>query len=183
MRSRYKFHEPDDTHFVTSTLAEWVPVFTTSETAMILIDSLAYARENMGLQIYAYVIMDNHFHLVARAPDLSKSIQSIKRHTERQIIEFAKATNRHWLRQQFEFHKKSFKEHTRDQVWQEGVHPQQISSDDMLNQKIDSIHNNPVRRGWVDSPEHWRYSSARNYYLDDHSVLEIDSLHEAAKQS
>jgi hypothetical protein len=46
----------------------------------------------------------------------------------------------------------------------------------MLNQKTDYIHTNPVRRGYIDVPEHWRYSSARNYYLDDHSVLEIDPL-------
>ena len=46
----------------------------------------------------------------------------------------------------------------------------------MLRQKIVYIHNNPVRRGYVDAPEHWRYSSARNYECDDHSVLEIDPL-------
>jgi hypothetical protein len=33
----------------------------------------------------------------------------------------------------------------------------------MLLQKIEYIHNNPVRRGYVDEPKHWRYSSARNY--------------------
>jgi hypothetical protein len=48
----------------------------------------------------------------------------------------------------------------------------------MLHQKIDYIHENPVRRGWVEAPEHWRYSSARNYMLEDHSVLELDCLWE-----
>jgi hypothetical protein len=33
----------------------------------------------------------------------------------------------------------------------------------MMRQKIDYIHYNPVKRGFVDEPEHWRYSSARNY--------------------
>ena len=49
------------------------------------------------------------------------------------------------------------------QVWQEGSHPQEIYGEKMLIQKIDYIHNNPVRRGYVDEAREWRYSSARNY--------------------
>jgi len=33
----------------------------------------------------------------------------------------------------------------------------------MMLQKLEYIHNNPVARGYVDDPVHWRYSSARNY--------------------
>jgi len=33
----------------------------------------------------------------------------------------------------------------------------------MMVQKIEYIHNNPVRRGYVDEPRHWRYSTTRNY--------------------
>ena len=33
----------------------------------------------------------------------------------------------------------------------------------MMVQKLDYMHNNPVERGYVDEPAHWRYSSARNY--------------------
>jgi REP element-mobilizing transposase RayT len=50
------------------------------------------------------------------------------------------------------------------QVWQEGFHPKQIIGDSMMIQKIEYIHNNPVKRGFVDFPEDWRYSSARNYF-------------------
>ncbi|MGZ8182658.1 MAG: hypothetical protein ACXWT1_11900 [Methylobacter sp.] len=32
-----------------------------------------------------------------------------------------------------------------------------------MRQKLDYIHQNPVKRGYVDQSEHWRYSSARNY--------------------
>ena len=48
-------------------------------------------------------------------------------------------------------------------MWQEGNHPQQIQNDDMMWQKLQYIHDNPIRRGYVDDPLHWRYSSARNY--------------------
>ncbi|NIR50255.1 transposase, partial [candidate division KSB1 bacterium] len=45
-----------------------------------------------------------------------------------------------------------------------------------LVQKIEYIHFNPVKRGLVDFPEHWRYSSARNFVCEDHSVIQIDPL-------
>jgi len=49
------------------------------------------------------------------------------------------------------------------QLWQEGSHPQQIQSDEMMLQKLEYMHNNPIRRGYVEQASHWRYSSARNY--------------------
>ena len=45
----------------------------------------------------------------------------------------------------------------------ENAYPQQIQSDEMMLQKLEHMHFNPVRRGYVDDPVHWRYTSARNY--------------------
>jgi hypothetical protein len=59
-----------------------------------------------------------------------------------------------------------YKAHRKDQdyqFWQEGSHPQGIEGEAMLRQKLEYIHQNPVKRGYVDEPEHWRWSSARNY--------------------
>lgn len=120
--------------------------------------------------------MENHLHLVAGAPELSKAIKAFKGFTAREIVALAEASGRTELLNQFMVRKKRSKEASQHQVWQEGAHPQIIRDDATLNQKIEYIHNNPVRRGYVDAPEHWRYSSARNYYLDDHSVLAIDPL-------
>ena len=56
--------------------------------------------------------------------------------------------------------------HKRDahyQLWDEGSHPQLMSDETMLRRKLDYIHHNPVKRGYVDRAEHWRYSSARDY--------------------
>jgi hypothetical protein len=49
------------------------------------------------------------------------------------------------------------------QLWQERRHPRVITDEAMMWQKLEYIHNNPVRRGYVDDRVHWRYSSARNY--------------------
>ena len=48
-------------------------------------------------------------------------------------------------------------------MWQEGSHPEQIKDEEMMGQKLEYVHMNPVKRGYVDEPTHWRYSSARNY--------------------
>ena len=72
--------------------------------------------------------------------------------------------------------KKGSKIYSTNQVWQEGFHPKLITSEKMLLQKIEYIHNNPVKRGIVSLPEHWMFSSARNLILNDHSIIQIDQL-------
>ena len=61
------------------------------------------------------------------------------------------------------------------QLWQEGFHPQAIANEEMFIQKLEYIHNNPVRRGYVDDPAHWRYSSYRNY-MELPSLLEVELI-------
>ena len=74
-----------------------------------------------------------------------------------------KVSSARTLLSQLEWHKHRHKTDSRFQLWQEGSHPQHIQSDEMMVQKLEYIHNNPVERGYVDDPIHWRYSSARNY--------------------
>lgn len=70
MRSRYRVGSPDSAHFVTSTTVAWLPVFTTASRCDILVEAFEYCRSAKGLQIYAWVILDNHFHAIPAAPDL-----------------------------------------------------------------------------------------------------------------
>ena len=74
-----------------------------------------------------------------------------------------------------QFHKHEHKTDSSHQVWQEGFHPQQLYSEDVLRQKVDYLHHNPVRAGLVERPEDWFYSSARNY-AGLNGALEIDEL-------
>jgi hypothetical protein len=62
MRSRYQIREAHAAHFVTSTIVEWLPVFTTGACCDILVEAMKYCREHKGLLVHAGVIMDNHFH-------------------------------------------------------------------------------------------------------------------------
>jgi putative transposase len=174
MRDRYTFLEKEGIHFITSTIVEWLPVFTHGSYFMIIVDSLRFCQMKMDLIIYAYVIMDNHFHLIASSPDLSKTMASLRKFTANQIIKQLDADNKRWLLNQLAYYKKNYKTDSDHQVWQEGVHPELIQSQEMFVQKAEYIHKNPVKRGLVDAPEQWRYSSARNYLFNDYSVIEVD---------
>jgi hypothetical protein len=65
--------------------------------------------------------------------------------------------------QELSFYKQRHKAEQAHQLWPEGSHPQQLSMDNMVWQELAYMHNKPLRRGYVDEPIHWRYSSARNY--------------------
>jgi len=176
MRSRYTIVESDGIYFLTATIVNWLPVLLGEGACALILESLQFCRKHKGLRLYAYVIMENHLHLIAEAPDLGGCLQSFKQYTARGLLRLAQTTGKDWQLHQFDYCKKAYKNHSRYQVWQEGSHPQLIQGDEMLRQKIRYIHNNPVRRGYVELPEHWRYSSARTYELQENSVLEIDPL-------
>ena len=175
MRSRYKFVIENGVYFITSTIVEWIPVFTCKEYFDIIIKSLKFCRESKNLKIYAFVILENHVHLVVSAENISNIIRDLKKYTARKLIDKAIDDDKNWLLNKFEFYKKKHKSNSKYQVWQEGVHPQLIENEDILRQKIEYIHNNPVLRGYVAKPEYWMYSSASNYIFNK-GVLEIDMI-------
>jgi putative transposase len=80
-----------------------------------------------------------------------------------ELFRLNKQQEKHAILDKLKSLKLDFKGDREHQFWQEGNHPKQIISHEMMRQKIEYIHHNPVRRGYVDLPEYWRYSSARNY--------------------
>ncbi len=164
-RSRYRFIDVTQPHFMTCTVLHWIPVFTRPETVEILLESLRFLSAD-GLKIHAFVILENHMHLIAQSDDLRRDIGRFKSYTANQMLEYLREQRIKTLLDQFAFYKKAHKQDRDFQFWQEGVHPECIQSDEMMRQKIEYVHNNPVKRGYVDEPEHWRYSSARNYAGD-----------------
>ena len=150
MRSRYFARESDRGCFVTATIVERLPVFTSPACCDIVVRSLEYCRKHKGLAIYAWVILDNHFHAILAAPDLSAVLRDLKSFTAKQVIEQIKLERRDWLLNQLRHYRAGHKP-TEYQLWQEGSHPQRILHDEMMEQKLAYLHNNPVTRGWVGS--------------------------------
>ncbi|MBU1216095.1 transposase [bacterium] len=162
-RSRYKVYEPTAPHFITCTILHWIPLFTRTQTTDIIFASLNYLQKSDNLKIHAYVILENHLHLVAQSDDIAKSIARFKSFTAREIINYLQKEGVKTILDQLAFYKKAHKVSREFQLWQEGSQPKQILSEQMMLEKINYIHQNPLKRGYVDEASHWRYSSARDY--------------------
>jgi putative transposase len=173
-RTRYQFLPGDSfPYFLTATAVNWLPLFSSPDITSILLDSLNFLIAQQRLVLYAYVIMENHIHLIASGENLTKEISNFKSFTARKSIDYYQNQHNLAILEQLTIHKLEHKKDREFQFWQEGVHPQQIQDENMLQQKIDYIHHNPVRRGYVDLPEHWRYSSARDY-AGQHGLLPVN---------
>jgi putative transposase len=84
-RNRYKFVEVNKPHLMTCTVLHWIPVFTRTETVGILQDSLRYLI-NDGLKVYAYVVLENHMHIIAQSHQMNKDIARFKSFTAKKLF-------------------------------------------------------------------------------------------------
>ena len=162
-RTRYRIYETEYPYFMTCTINGWLPVFTRPDAAEIIFDSWRYLQREREFKLFAYVILENHLHLIASAPDLSDVMQSFKSFTAKQILDLLKQHGAQRLLHQLRALKLRHKTHSEYQIWQEGSKPKQIQNDELMWQKIEYFQLNPVKRGFVDDAVHWRWSSARNY--------------------
>ena len=171
-RSRYQFGEERQPHFLTATVVDWLPVFTRQETADILFSSWRYLQENQNMRLYGFVVLENHLHVVAQSNNLPATWTRFKSYTARRIIDYLQQQRIEIFLQHMRSSLKARRGDRTYQFWQEGSHPQMIEGRPMLVQKLSYIHQNPVKRGYVDKPEHWRWSSARNYAGQD-NLLDV----------
>ena len=175
----YKVYDQNGLNFITFATVNWLDVFTYKKYRDVITDSLKYCREHKGLQLYGYVIMSNHVHLIAKAREgfeLSNILRDFKRYTSSKIarmIEEETASRKEWL---LSVMRMAGLENGKDviyQLWRNDNHPIELYSPDVIKQKLEYMHNNPVEMGIVEKPEDYLYSSARNY-TGNIAVLEID---------
>jgi len=162
-RSRYRFGDDHYPHFMTSTVVAWLPIFSTPRFAEIVLDSWRFLQTEREIDILAFVILENHIHWIAVGPELGKRVGEFKSFTATSILREMKKRKYETLLQELKFHKLRHKLDQTYQLWQEGSHPQLIEAEQVMWQKIEYIHNNPLRRGYIDDTLHWRYSSVRCY--------------------
>jgi REP element-mobilizing transposase RayT len=166
-RSRYKFHEEHYPYFVTSTILEGLPMFCKPQIAQILLDQLVFMQNEKAIKLYAYVIMPNHFHAVVQGKNLAEALRLTKSYSARRTLEYLKMNGHtRWLKKLKQF-KKTHKVGRTYQFWEEGLHPKQLTTVDMVNQKITYIHDNPLKSGFVEHAVDWRYSSALDYFGEE----------------
>jgi len=162
--SRYRFLEIDQPYFMTCTVVGWLPVFARPSAVQIVLDSWKYLIDNRNLRLFAYVVLENHLHFISQSPDIAQAVQDFKSYTAHKLLALFREGRAETILRQLAENKSESRSNRTHQLWIEGSHPEQILSFEMLMQKLNYTHDNPVKRGYVDEPEHWRYSSARNYH-------------------
>lgn len=158
-------------YFITTTVIDWMDVFTRPVYKQIIVESLRYCQQKKGLDLYAWVLMTNHLHLIAgtRLADIGISdiLRDFKKYTSKAVVKAIQENTREsrmeWLLDRCWFRGASDKKIKDFKFWQDGSYVDNVRSYDFYRQKLDYIHNNPVRQEIVARPEDYPYSSARDY--------------------
>jgi REP element-mobilizing transposase RayT len=167
------------------TIAGWIDIFTRNEQKLMIVDALQYCQKEKGLQLYGWCLMPSHLHLICSAtskdnPSINSESMSVflrdfKKFTSKAIVKLVKEepeSSREWILQQFKDACKHLKREQQYKVWQDSNQAKIIFSNSFFYQKLNYIHNNPVKDMLVEHPEDYMFSSARNYANLDY-LLEI----------
>lgn len=168
MSEKYKANLFGELYFITITVVDWVDLLTRPAYKEIIVESIKHCQLSKGLKVHAYVIMSNHWHAIVSSEDtkLEEIIRDLKKFTSKRLIEMIGQINesrREWMLKKFEYVAKRVRKGVNYKVWQDGYHPIHLSSNEMIDQRLDYIHQNPVEEGYVYEPEHYVYSSAKDY--------------------
>ncbi len=161
---------PDQPHHITCVVHELLPVFSQPDVVNIIFDSWQKLREQSGLRLYSYVVMEEHLHFLAQAERLDICLNLFMEDTASRIVTCLKEQRlERFLKRMLV----SEGEQQHYRFWQETPETELITEGGMMRTTLDYIHINPVKRGYVDLVEQWRYSSARNY-AGKSGVCEVD---------
>lgn len=177
---KYRIEDQHARYFMTLTVVNWIDVFSRKEYKDIVVDSLSHCIKNKGLDIYAWVIMTNHMHLVAachKPNRMSGFLRDFKKYTSKKITDAIceiPESRREWLLDKFSFEAKRIGRAKDYKLWKDDNHAIDLDNNgiDMM-QKIDYIHENPVRAGIVRNPEDYVYSSAIDYTPMGKGLVEV----------
>ena len=166
--------------FITTTVVDFAEVFTKDKYCEILIRNIEYYQSKYRFHIYGYVIMPSHLHWIIkvnqRFGSISDIMRDIKKYSAWDVMEalekdredrflniFVSEANR------YKFQKRKF--------WMRRFHDEEIINAGMFKTKLEYIYNNPVKAGLVENPVDYKFSSARNYLLDDYSVMKVELVY------
>lgn len=145
-------------YFVTTVIKDRKNFFLDESICSLILQDLEFYRKKYEFLLHAYVIMPDHLHLLLSLKEngnISKLMHDFKSHT-------AQAINRVLKR--------------RGSLWQEGFYDHVIRDEVDFKKRIDYIHNNPFTSGLVKEIPDYRFSSFRNYFMKDDSMIRIDKL-------
>ena len=147
----------------------WIDLFVRPEYNEILLTSLKHCQKEKGLEVYAWCIMSSHMHLIigTTGNPMQDILRDFKSYTSRKLREEINAhpveSRREWINWMMQRAGSKNGNNSDWQLWQQHNHPIELGDNELMDQKLDYIHDNPVVAGFVSEPDHWKYSSAIDY--------------------
>ena len=179
MSSKYNVGEDAIPHFVTFSVVGWIDVFSREQYKELFVESLKYCQENKGLVLHAWVVMTNHAHLIisSNTNKIEDIVRDLKKYTSKKITAAIQdnptESRKEWMLNIFSFAGKSNSNNKDFQFWKQDYHPIELNTPKKFKQRLDYLHENPVRSGLVWEPWHYKYSSAIDYYTNEHGLLKL----------
>lgn len=162
-------------YFYTATILKWQNLLKPDKYKDIIISSLKYLVDKKKLEVYAFVIMPNHIHIIWKMLEMNgKELPSTSfmKFTGHCFLKDLKENYPHIL-PFFEVNTSTRQHH----FWQRNSLPIMLYSEKVFKQKMDYIHLNPLQEKWhlADAPTNYKYSSARFYEegIDIFGILSV----------
>jgi REP element-mobilizing transposase RayT len=171
----FKSRERNLVHDVTAVAYRRVLMFSTDRACSLLIEALSETREKDPFKLIGYVILPDHFHLLANPLklDISKIVGKLKGRGASRILR--------WLRDEQETETlrklkipKPLKSGQTHAVWLKGFSAIDLWSHKFIRQKLHYVHMNPVRAGLCDHAAKWRWSSYHAYLPHEAGSVPIE---------
>ena len=161
---RQRIDEPGHARELTFSCYKRFRFLSRDRTRQWFIDALIEARNEFAIDLWAYVIMPEHVHLLVYPRDetvkIGRVAGCIKESVARPAIQYLQENAPQWIPRITVHEGKRI----RRRFWQPGGgYDRNVVELSTVEKMIDYIHLNPVRRGLVDRPEDWPWSSARWY--------------------
>jgi len=156
----------NELYFVTLTIVDWIDVFTRQIYLDFIIENLDFCQRKKHLEVYEYVVMTNHLHMICLGRDkaLSDILRDFKTFTSKEIVRLIgnneRESRKEWMLATFRKYGKDNPMNTVYQFWQNMNSPTMLYNNKIIDQKAEYIHQNPVKAGLVVEPFDWLYSSA-----------------------
>ncbi len=174
-------YEPGCVYFITSTTYLRLPVLESDAPKLLLIQDFDFYRRKFAYELYLFVVMPDHWHWVIRpSPD---DFERFKIGQEQSGGKYSEEPERFYLSKIMEdlqrhhaFAVNQLRAERGLKVWGRGFHDEKIRDASHLRAVAEYIHNNPIKAGLVEGPEDYRFSSYRNIYRGDNSLISTDPI-------
>jgi putative transposase len=164
-RGLKRYQQAGDLHFITFSCYRRQPLLGTPQTRRVFEQTLERARRWYGFYVTGYVVMPEHVHLLVSEPErssLAVAIQMLKQIVAQKLNPTLSA-------------KSGDKCGAPRPFWQARYYDFNVWTAKKRIEKLRYMHRNPVKRGLVEKPEDWAWSSFVHYVTGVEGVVEIES--------